>query len=395
MILSAPTLTRGPDGVRYTVRVRETKADVPEELWFEVPTEAAEYLSEQADAAVLGLLVPAMEAGEPLHAEGRVSRQLLTALNEAYQPMLLPVMPHLKVIRVTAATLTDEPAEGAREVATGYSGGVDSFTTLLRPRTEPERPVSLLIHNNVGAHGSGDRGDAIFRERLKRARHAAGRLGLPLVSVDSNLDRFYGRQSGFIATHSVRNVAAVMALQRKVAVYEYSSGHPRARQVVRAPGDIARIDEASLPLLATESFRTVPTGAEYTRLEKLLLVSGHPVTYGLLDVCIQPRQTHGRINCSACVKCLRAQFLFECAGRLEHYREVFDLRRWRSRRNFQIASMLRGQLDQPDEILRYARENGLRIPFASRLLALPGIYQAAKAFHRLSLRLPAGPQAGR
>lgn len=395
MILSAPTLTRGPDGVRYSVRIRETKADVPEELWFEVPTEAAEFLSEQADAAVLGLLVPAMEAGEPLHAEGRVSRRLLTALNEAYQAMLLPVLPHLKVIRVTAATLADEPAEGAQEVATGYSGGVDSLTTLLRPRRGPERPVSLLIHNNVGAHGSGDRGDAVFRERLKRARHAAGKLGLPLVSVDSNLDRFYGRRSGFITTHSVRNIAAAMTLQRKVAVYEYSSGHPRARQVVLAPGDIARIDEASLPLLATESFRTVPTGAEYTRLEKLLLISEHPVTYGLLDVCMQPRRTNGRINCSACVKCLRAQFLFECAGRLEHYREVFDLRRWRSRRNFQIASMLRGQLDQPDEILRYARENGLRIPFASRLLALPGVYQAAKAFHRLSLRLPSAPQLGR
>lgn len=395
MILSAPTLTRGPDGVRYAVSVRETKANVPEELWFEVPTDAAEHLSAQSDAAVLGLLVPAMEAGEPLHAEGRVSRRLLTALNEAYQAMLLPVMPHLKVVRVTAANLTDEPAEGAQEVATGYSGGVDSFTTLLRPRAGHERPVTLLIHNNVGAHGSGDRGDAVFRERLNRARHAAGRLGLPLVSVDSNLDRFYGRRSGFITTHSVRNVAAALTLQRKVAVYEYSSGHPRARQVVRAPGDIARIDEASLPLLATESFRTVPTGAEYTRLEKLLLVSGHPVTYGLLDVCIQPRQTRGRINCSACIKCLRAQFLFECAGRLEHYREVFDLRRWRSMRSFQIASMLRGQLDQPDEILHYARANGLHLPFASRLLALPGVYQAAKAFHRLSLRLPSAPQAGR
>ena len=395
MILSAPTLTRGPDGVRYVVRIRETKADIPEELWFEVPPDAAEYLSAQSDAAVLGLLVPAMEAGEPLHAEGRVSRRLLTALNEAYQAMLLPVMPHLKVVRVTAANLTDEPAEGAQEVATGYSGGVDSFMTLLRPRAGHERPVTLLIHNNVGAHGSGDRGDAVFRERLNRARHAAGRLGLPLVSVDSNLDRFYGRRSGFITTHSVRNVAAALTLQRKVAVYEYSSGHPRARQVVRAPGDIARIDEASLPLLATESFRTVPTGAEYTRLEKLLLVSGHPVTYELLDVCTQPRQTRGRINCSACIKCLRAQFLFECAGRLEHYREVFDLRRWRSMRSFQIASMLRGQLDQPDEILHYARANGLHLPFASRLLALPGVYQAAKAFHRLSLRLPSAPQAGR
>lgn len=388
MILSAPTLTRRPHGIRYTVRVRETKADVPSELWFEVPPEAADFVSDQSDAAVLGLLVPAMEAGEPLHAEGRVSRRLLTGLNEAYQALLLPVMPHLNVIRVTAATDTAEPAEGAREVATGYSGGIDSLTTLLRPRAEGENPVSLLIHNNVGAHGSGERGDAVFQERLRRARLAAGKLGLPLISVDSNLDRFYGPRTSFIATHSPRNVAAGMVLQRKVAVYEYSSGHPRARQVVRKPGDIARIDEASLPLLATESFRTKPTGAERTRLEKLLLLSTRPVTYGLLDVCVQPRQTHGRINCSACVKCLRAQFLLECAGRLEHYHEVFDLRRWRGMRSFQIASMLRGQLDQPDEFLGYARENGLRIPAASRLLALPGVYPVAKGWHRLRLRWP-------
>ena len=386
MIISAPTITRGPDGVRYAVNVREAKGDVPKELWFEVPSEAAEFVSDKCDAAVLALLVPAMEAGEPLHAEGRVSRRLLTALNESYQQMLSPVMPHLTGIRVTAATVTDEPAE-AREVATGYSGGVDSFTTLLRPRAEGEQPISLLIHNNVGGHGSGVRADSVFRERLQRARHAAGQLGLPLVSVDSNLDGFYGPGSGFMATHSLRNIAAVMVLQRKVGVYEYSSGHPRARQVVRRPGDIARIDEASLPLLATESFRTVPTGGERTRLEKLLLVSERPVTFALLDVCIQPRHTHGRINCSACIKCLRAQFLFECAGRLERYQEVFDLRRWRGLRSFQIASLLRGQLDQPDEILGYARECGLRIPLASRLLTLPGVYQVAKGWHRLRLRL--------
>lgn len=388
MIIGAPSITRTGQTVRYAVRVRESRRPMPAELWFEMPAEFADHVTDKADAAVLGLLIPAMETGEPLHAEGRVSRRLLTALNDAYQKLLQPVLPHLRLIPVTAAEVTDEAYPEAAEVVTGYSGGVDSLTTLVRPRAADERPVSWLVHNEVGSHGSGPKARKIFQDRLERARTAAGRLGVGLVGIDSNLAAFYSRELHFNATHSARNVAAVMVLQRGAAVYEYSSGHPRHRQVVKAPGDIARIDEAALPLLSTESFRVKPTGAEYTRLQKLLLISEQPVTYGLLDVCVEPRKARGRHNCSVCLKCLRAQFLLETIGRLDRYDQVFDLRRYGRMRTFQIASMLRGQLEQPDELFHHALDQGLKIPRLARFYALPGIYPVVRLFHRLVARLP-------
>jgi hypothetical protein len=388
MIIGAPSITRTGQTVRYAVEVRESRRPMPAELWFEIPAEFADHVTDKADAAVLGLLIPAMETGEPLHAEGRVSRRLLTALNDAYQPMLLPVLPHLRLIPVTAAEVTTETYPTAHAVATGYSGGVDSLTTLLRPRPDGEQPISLLVHNEVGAHGDGAKAAGIFRERLARAHVAAARFGLPLIGIDSNLAAFYPQTIPFIATHSPRNAAALLVLQRGVSVYEYSSGHPRHRQVLRKPGDIARIDEVSLPLLSTESFRLKPTGADYTRLQKLLLVSAEPVTYGLLDVCLKPRRARGRINCSTCVKCLRAQFLLESVGRLQHYHQVFDLRRFARLRTFQITDMLRGQLDQPDELLHHALDQGVKVPWLARFYALPGIYPVARLFHRLVARLP-------
>ncbi len=386
MIISTPDVTRLDKGVRYSVRIRESDRALPETLWFET-LDPLESISDNADAALLAMLMPAMLTGEPIHVEGRVSRRLLAALNGPYQPLLLKVVPALKTVRITADALTEEPCAGAGHVTTGYSGGVDTFTTLLRPRGEGERPISLLIHNNVGSHGGGEKGRTVFRQRLERARQAGVRLSLPVIGIDSNLDDFYAAPLSFLATHTIRNAAAVMVLQGEVSVYEYSSGHTLAQQADAVPGDIAYVDEAALPLLRTECFQMRTSGAEYGRVQKLLLVTASQVTPGLLDVCIQPRLARRRPNCSRCIKCLRAQFFLEFTGRLEAFSDSFDLPLYRRMRHLQIASMLRGQLAKPDEFLRYVLAHGFKIPWLSRFYALPIIYQLAKAGHRLMASL--------
>lgn len=382
MIISKPEITRTDDGMRYAVRIRESARKIPETLWFQTCDPVSE-ISDKTDAALLAMLMPAMCAGEPIHLQGRVSRRLLAAINGAYQPLLLKVMPTLRTVAVTADAVTDEACGGAGHVATGYSGGVDTFTTLLRPRNQDERPISLLIHNNVGSHGGGERGRSVFRERLARDRQAGVRLSLPVIGIDSNLDDFYAPPLSFISSHTVRNAAAAMTLQGVLSTYEYSSGHTHAQQAKDLPGDIARIDEKALPLLSTECIRMKPSGADYDRVRKLLLVTAAPVTRGLLDVCIQPRRARGRTNCSRCIKCLRAQFFLEFAGRLEDFAESFDLATYRRMRHLQIASMLRGQLGDTDELLQHVLANGFRVPRLSRFYALPVVYQVAKALHRL------------
>ena len=388
MIVSAPEISRTAQGVRYTVRVRETLRPQPETLWYEVPAEFADFVSDQSDAALVGLLMPAMSTGEPIHLEGRVSRRLLENLGEAHQAMLRQVVPSLKPVRITAASVTEERYPNARAVITGYSGGIDSLTTLLRPREAQEPTITHLAHNNVGGHGGGPKAAGIFRTRLERARSAARRLGLPLIGVDSNLHAFAGPETGFISTHTFCNVSAILVLQAGVGTYEYSGAHHIRDQQIKNNGDISRIDSLALHLLSTESTRIRLSGEQYTRLGKLRLIVEHPISRELLDVCLKPRAASGRINCSQCLKCLRAQLSLEILGRLEEFSGVFDLRIYRKMRTLQIAHLMKGQLPPPDEVWNLVQSSGLPIPVWSRIYAHPLIFPLAKAWHRVRVRMP-------
>jgi hypothetical protein len=387
MIVSAPEITRTTQGVRYSVRVRETRQSLPAMLWFEIPDQFGDYLSDKADAAMLGLLVPAMAAGEPLHLEGRVSKRLLGNLRKDYQELLLKVLPCLQLIPITAQETTEEAYPEAREVITGYSGGLDCFTTLLRPRTEAEPAISTLVHTNVGSHGKGQTGKKVFAQRLARAKRASERLGLPLIPVDSNLAEFYDRKTDFVATTSARHASAVLTLQRGLEAYEYSSTYHRQKQSFEHTMDLSRIDELALPLLATESFRVVPSGSQYQRVEKLLIAAQQPVTYGMLDICMKPWNAGDGINCSDCTKCLRVQLALDVIGKLDCYAEVFDLRKHRRLRDLQIAELLRDDQEIGVEFMDFMLARGFKIPRLSRFYALPAVFPLAKAWHRLRTRL--------
>lgn len=388
MIVSAPEITRTTQGVRYSVRVRETLRAQPATLWYEVPAQFADFVSDRSDAALVGLLMPAMSTGEAIHLEGLVSHQLLSNLGEAHQSLLRQVVPSLRPVRITAANVTKERHPHARAVITGYSGGIDSLTTLLRPRAADEAAITHLAHNNVGGHGKGPKAAEVFRRRLERARGAARKLGLPLIGVDSNLHEFAGPQSGFISTHTFCNVSAMLVLQAGIGTYEYSSAHHIRDQQIKDNADISRIDSLVLHLLSTESLSVRLSGENYTRLEKLRLIVGHTIVRDLLDVCIRPREAAARTNCSRCLKCLRAQLSLEILGRLEEFGGVFDLRTYRKMRTFQIANLLKGQLPPPDEVKNFLLGSGVPIPAWSRFYAHPRVFPLAKAWHKLRVRLP-------
>lgn len=388
MNVSAPEITRTAQGVRYTVQVRDTLRTQPATLWYEVPAEFADFVSTQSDAALVGLLMSAMSTGEPIHLEGRVSRQLLSNLGEAHQSMLRQVVPSLRPVQISATNVTEERHPNAQAVITGYSGGIDSLATLLRPRAADEPTITHLAHHNVGGHGSGAKAAEVFRLRLERARGAARRLGRPLIGVDSNLHDFAGPKTGFMSTHTFCNVSAMLVLQAGVGTYEYSSAHHIRDQVIKDNGDISRIDNLALHLLSTESMKVRLSGENYTRLEKLRLIVEDPIVRDLLDVCIRPREAAGRINCSRCLKCMRAQLSLELLGRLEEFGAVFDLRTYRKMRTLQIAHLLKGQLPPPDEVKNFLLGSGLPIPAWSRFYARPIIFPLAKAWHKLRLRLP-------
>ena len=83
MRIGRPRLESWESGVAYRVPV-ETRGSTSE-LWFRVGREHGDLLSDRADAALLGLILPAMKAGEDVEVEGAVSPRLLYHLSGPFQ----------------------------------------------------------------------------------------------------------------------------------------------------------------------------------------------------------------------------------------------------------------------------------------------------------------------
>lgn len=212
-------------------------------------------------------------------------------------------------------------------MATGFSGGIDSFC-VLADHYYAEIPkryrLTHLLFNNVGSHGAG--GERLFRERYERLLPSAERIGLPFMMVNSNLDSFYGEGLGFQQTHTFRNSSVALLLQEGVQSYMYASTFNYLESFVGPTYDTAYSDNITLPLLSTNNFDAFYLGSEYTRLEKTLRVAEISESYTTLDICMNPNNNSGYTNCSMCWKCLRTLVTLEIAGYLGNYSNVFDLK---------------------------------------------------------------------
>ena len=107
----------------------DVKGSTDETLYFSVPHSRAGLLSDRADAALLGLLLPAMRTGKDLHVGGPVTDELLHNANGPVQAWVRSVLPMYRPVRVTSDSqeVADHRPAG---VATGFSAGVDSFSAL-------------------------------------------------------------------------------------------------------------------------------------------------------------------------------------------------------------------------------------------------------------------------
>jgi hypothetical protein len=289
---------------------------------------------------------------------------------------------------VRAESTSDQPEAKPINQAMGFSGGGDSFATLLAASPSGRSHFTHLTNYNVGSHGRGTTGKKVFRTRLARIRLATEKIGLPLMSVDSNLDDFYNKHTDFITTSLLRNAAATLFIQRGMSHYIFSGAYHLRRQGISLVGDITRAEDEFAPRLSTESLTFSVFGSEMTRAEKIILLTKHPLTYELLDVCMEPRKVRKKINCSRCYKCFRAMINLEIIGKLDCYAPVFDLKQYRRLRWWALAQFLHGAEESRSETEALAREKGFEFPAFSKFCARPVPFWFASIAKKIIERLP-------
>lgn len=367
MRIGKPQITCENKQIFYRVSVESVKGNAT--LWYSLHESFGDLVSTSCDAPLVALLIPAMATGEDIHIDGKISEKLLYNLTRPYQRLLQHVLPTLRQVKINANDIFTGQVGRASGVATGFSGGIDSYCVLADhyfSKVGDGFKITHLLFNNVGSHGRG--GEMLFKERYKRLLPSAERMGLPFLMINTNMEAFYGKGFDFQKTHTPRNASVALLLQGGIGRYMYASAYRYPDLYIGPASSMAYSDGISLPILSTETLDIFSSGSEYTRVEKTLRVSEVAESYNSLDVCVNANYNGGYTNCSHCRKCLRTLATLEIAGLIERYASSFDLDVYGGHRILYYAKLLSNRAPLHSEIIQFAKQRRYSWPILSRLI---------------------------
>jgi len=360
--------TGGEMIIRYPVEIAGSNCS----LWYSLDEQNAGLVEPGFEGPLAGLLMPAMAAGEDIWLAGEVCQKLVFSLQHQMQPLLKWMLPGLNGIQLHPECVRETHTRG-QGIISGFSGGVDSFITLndffLSPEVEDHARLTHLAFFNVGSHGSGEGGVDMFHQRVAHLKNTTDALGLPLVTLQSNLSEFY--QSGpftFENTHTIRSASAALMLQQGFKRFHYSAGYTYPEVYIRPKMLMAHADPILLPALSTGAMELVSTGTEYSRVEKIRTLAEIPFTYEHLSVCLKSVR-----HCGKCRKCVRTMLILDLLGELHHYGNLFDLKDFYANRSTYLYSLF--YYDNPfvREILHLAKHSARTPGYMKALMLLRGI----------------------
>lgn len=266
----------------------------------------------------LGLL-PASKKARDLAVEGPIDARLFKSI-PAIQDIYGSWNPSFRRVDITGLKPENSPATstGERGVASFFTGGLDSFYTLLKHRDEITHII--FIHGiDVGLR------DDVLRTQVSEMLHRVGKhFGVQTIELESNLrgyfedfDLDWGRHAfgpALIAT------AFLLSPQlRKVYLpsnYTYAELMPW--------GSHCLLD----PKFSTSDLEIVHDGCEATRVQKAAKVAESDIALQSLRVCFY--NVHSAYNCGECEKCIRTMINFAAVGALQRlvtFPNQIDMRR--------------------------------------------------------------------
>ena len=335
-------------------------------LWFAVPSEYGSYLcAERSDAFVVAMLWYAMVTGSDISFQVPMSEQMHFRIEHYLIPALCTRQNGYRRIKLMGP-VTGEKISNLGAVGTGMSCGIDSFYTL-QEYTQPDVPSSYklthLTYYNMGAIFHPNRAEKkkytleefyqtterMSKEKAENARQVARASRLSFVYVKSNLDSDYYR-GAYGHTGVYRNCAMTLALQGLFSVYYCSSGGwPSYFDLTLTEGS-EHYESLLCHCLSTESLAFVLS--DYvTRYEKTARIGDNHLAQKYLDVCFCFN------NCGKCSKCRRTLLTLDLLGRVQEFRQIFDVEAFEKDRVQAYADLLRAKDgDALDDNAVFARE---------------------------------------
>ena len=292
-------------------------------IFYEVDKEWGSYLTyELSDPFVLALVDFAMEKNAYIKYEAPMTEDLRYQLERYLIPVYSRKLEPMHNIKIEGPVTTWKPlSKGV--TGTGFSGGVDSFYTVLShlDNVPASKKITHLLLCVNGAANTGY-SEALDKKWLAdeetRFEPVAKKLGLKLISVNSNVSLLDNYRKYFLGGGTVRTCSFVHALRKLFGTYYWASAY-EADVINFNLEDPGYIEPFNVPLMSVDGLRFYHSGCEVSRIEKVEFIADNSLVEENLTVCGQPK------SCGHCYKCLRTMAELNSFGKIDHYGKVFDL----------------------------------------------------------------------
>jgi len=253
------------------------------------------------DAALLA----AMKLRRPIRVEGALSARFLAGVREV-MALFEQSFEEFFAVPIEADSIYQPAALAGPRKATFFSGGVDSFFTLIKGR---EALTDILY-----IHGFDVRLDDLPRRAAVSAMGAAvaAGSGTRFIEVESNLGKVIQDFGSWpIHGHGFALISVARALTGEIGEVRIPGTHSLRHQ--KPWGSWLETD----PLFSDERLAVIHDACEAERIDKVERIAAEPLAQAYLRVCWG--KVDGMYNCCRCEKCLRTMVSLHALGRLERF----------------------------------------------------------------------------
>lgn len=365
--IGKPYIDRKDEYVRLCAEVKKPSGKITT-FWFEVPTQYEEYLCiERSNAFILALYEYAMLTDCDIKCDVPMDEALQYQLTNYGSNIIAKNLPYMHEINIDVP-FTSQRLKSQGAVGTGFSGGVDSFYSVLKHlelNDSSYQLTHLLIVNNGAFTGEENTiSEKFFFEQIERFAPAVYALGLPLIGVNTNSGDFNSdlqiekraHSYGFYNT-AIRLASAVYALQKLFSVYYLASSFPVN---VFAFDDIPDYTLLYyLKLFTTPSLTFYGSGFEIDRIGKVNFICRNPIVQKYLSLELG-------INHAQSLKSIRTMFELYALNMLDAFDAVLDVDDFKKNLSSRLGWYLSQKIDKREgfleETLSTCKKNGIKIP---------------------------------
>lgn len=304
MLIESPKLQKKGKEIILSAKVTFNSGK-SNEIFFSLDSKYADFVKNDASPFLACLLLPAMKLGENIRVDGVISAKLLENTKKIMNKVVSWDI-GLKKIKVTTKGTTKDGIE-SKNVASFFSGGVDSFATYLRNKSIAKNKINyfLLIHGfDIFIDD-----ESAFTKVYENVKIIAKSENVELIAVKTNLRETIDPILGWGLSHggALASIALLLSngLSRVYIASTYSIGH------LFPWGSHPELDY----MWSIENLEIIHDSSHLSRQQKIkLYIAKSPVALEYLRVC----WSNYEYNCARCSKCIRTMLALHITNSLHN-----------------------------------------------------------------------------